>query len=152
MRDKLRILFLCTGNSCRSQMAEGWARHLKSDAVEVHSAGIERHGLNPNAVEVMAEAGVDISGQYSKTVAELPDLNYDYVVTVCGHAHENCPYFPGKAKVVHVGFDDPPQLAEVATSEEEALNHYRRVRDEVRAFVASIPESLAQTNTEGNAS
>jgi arsenate reductase (thioredoxin) len=152
MRDKLRMLFLCTGNSCRSQMAEGWARHLKPDTIEAFSAGIEKHGLNPNAVKVMAEAGVDISGQYSKTVAELPDLNFDYVVTVCGHANENCPYFPGKTRLVHVGFDDPPKLAESAASEEEALNHYRRVRDEIRAFVASIPESLAQTNTEGIAS
>lgn len=136
------MLFLCTGNSCRSQMAEGWARHLKSDIVEVHSAGIEKHGLNPFAVKVMAEAGVDISRQYSKTVAELPDLNFDYVVTVCGHANENCPYFPGKTQVVHVGFDDPPKLAEAALSEEEALNYYRRVRDDIRNFVAGLPVNL----------
>jgi len=140
MSDKIRVLFLCTGNSCRSQMAEGWTRHLKSDAIEAMSAGVEKHGLNPNAARVMGEAGVDISGQYSKTVSELPDLDFDYVVTVCGHAHENCPYFPGKAEVAHVGFDDPPKLAEGAASEEEALNHYRRIRDEIRTFVASIPE------------
>lgn len=149
MNSRLKLLFLCTGNSCRSQMAEGWARHLKGDAVEAQSAGIEKHGLNPNAVKVMAEAGVDISRQYSKTVAELPDLNFDYVITVCGHAHENCPYFPGKAKVVHVGFDDPPKLAAGAASEEEALVHYRRVRDEIRMFIASIPESLKQTDVKG---
>jgi len=123
-------------------MAEGWARHLKGDTVEAHSAGIEKHGLNPNAVKVMAESGVEISDQYSKTVAELPDFNFDFVVTVCGHANENCPYFPGKAKVVHVGFDDPPKLAQDAASEEEALNHYRRVRDEIRDFVVSLPEAL----------
>jgi arsenate reductase (thioredoxin) len=142
---KLRILFLCTGNSCRSQMAEGWARHLKSDAIEADSAGIETHGLNPNAVKVMAEAGVDISGHRSKNVADLSDVPFDYVVTVCGNARETCPMFPGKAKVVHVGFDDPPALAKTAKSEEEALGHYRRVRDEIRAFVDTLPEVLTAT-------
>ncbi len=117
---------------------------MKADAVEAQSAGIEKHGLNPSAVKVMAEAGVDISGQYSKTVAELPDLNFDYVITVCGHAHENCPYFPGKAKVVHVGFDDPPKLAAGEVSEEEVLNHYRRVRDEIQAYVKTLPAALTQ--------
>lgn len=142
MGDKLRILFLCTGNSCRSQMAEGWARYLKSDVLAPSSAGTGKHGLNPRAVAVMAEAGVDISGHYSKTAAELPDLEFDYVVTVCDRAHDTCPYFPGRAKVVHVGFDDPPKLAEDAASEEEALAHYRRVRDEIRAFVETLPEAL----------
>ncbi len=146
MTEKRRILFLCTGNSCRSQMAEGWARHLKSEVIEPSSAGIEKHGLNPRAVKVMAEAGVDISDQYSKTVDELPDLHFDFVVTVCGHANENCPYFPGKATVTHVGFDDPPKLAANATSEEEALDHYRRVRDEIRDFVATLPEALTTIN------
>ena len=107
----LKILFLCTGNSCRSQMAEGWARHLKGGQIEPYSAGIEAHGLNPDAVRVMAEAGVDISGQRSKLVGELSGVDFDYVVTVCDNAHESCPLFPGKAKVVHVGFDDPPRLA-----------------------------------------
>ena len=146
MTEKRRILFLCTGNSCRSQMAEGWARHLKSEVIEPSSAGIEKHGLNPRAVKVMAEAGVDISDQYSKTVDELPDLHFDFVVTVCGHANENCPYFTGKATVTHVGFDDPPKLAANATSEEEALDHYRRVRDEIRDFVATLPEALTTIN------
>ena len=113
---RTRVLFLCTGNSCRSQMAEGWARHLKADLIEPYSAGIETHGLNPNAVKVMAEAGVDISGQRSKHVSELKDVQFDYVVTVCNHASENCPLFPGKAKRVHVGFDDPPRLARGAGS------------------------------------
>jgi arsenate reductase len=139
---KLRILFLCTGNSCRSQMAEGWARHLKGEVIDAYSAGIETHGLNPNAVKVMAEAGVDISAYRSKNVADLKDVPFDYVVTVCGHANENCPMFPGKAKIVHVGFDDPPRLAKTARTEEEALGHYRRVRDEIRAFVDQLPEVL----------
>ena len=137
---KTRVLFLCTGNSCRSQMAEGWARHLKGNVIEAYSAGVEPHGMNPHAVRVMREAGVDISGQRSKHVNELTDVPLDVVVTVCGHAHESCPMFPGKTKVVHVGFDDPPQLAKGAATEEEALSHYRRVRDEIREFVAERME------------
>jgi arsenate reductase len=139
---KTRILFLCTGNSCRSQMAEGWARHLKGDAVEPFSAGIETHGLNPNAVAVMAEAGVDISGQRSKHVDELAGLPLDYVVTVCDHAQEHCPVFGGEAQVVHVAFPDPPALAKTAANEQEAMDCYRRVRDEIRAFIEGLPESL----------
>jgi arsenate reductase len=141
---KLKVLFLCTGNSCRSQMAEGWARRLKSDLIEAYSAGIEARGLDPRAVQVMAEAGADISGQRSKNVAELMDVPFDYVVTVCGRAHETCPVFPGKAKVVHAGFDDPPVLANSAKTKEEAMGHYRRVRDEIRRFVETLPESLAE--------
>jgi arsenate reductase len=142
MTTKLKILFLCTGNSCRSQMAEGWARQLRGDAIEPSSAGISAHGLNARAVKVMAEAGVDISRQRSKSVAEVMAVPFDYVVTVCDHAHESCPLFPGKAKIVHVGFDDPPRLAQDAGTEEEALKHYRRVRDEIRAFVAALPQRL----------
>jgi arsenate reductase len=142
MQRPLKVLFLCTGNSCRSQMAEGWARALKGDSIEAYSAGIETHGLNPNAVQVMAEAGVDISGQSSKNVADLMDVPFDYVVTVCGHAHETCPMFPGEATVVHVGFDDPPALAKQAGSDEDALDCYRRVRDEIRGYVESLPQSL----------
>jgi arsenate reductase (thioredoxin) len=139
----LKVLFLCTGNSCRSQMAEGWARHLKGDVIVPYSAGIAAHGLNSDAVRVMAEAGVDISGQGSKLADELRAMEFDYVVTVCGHAQENCPVFLGKARVVHVGFDDPPRLAANAKTEEERLAPYRRVRDEIRDFVMTIPESLA---------
>ena len=142
-RQPVRILFLCTGNSCRSQMAEGWSRALKSGVVEAYSAGIETHGLNPSAVRVMAEAGVDISSQRSKHVDEVRDVPFDYVITVCDHAHEHCPVFPGRARVVHVGFDDPPKLAAGAASEDEALVHYRRVRDEIREFVETLPESLS---------
>lgn len=140
---KLSILFLCTGNSCRSQMAEGWGRHLKGTRINFYSAGIETHGLNPNAVKVMAEAGVDISSQRSQHIDEFKDLPLDYVITVCGHADEHCPIFPGRTKVVHHGFDDPPKLAREAATEEEGLNHYRRVRDEIRTFVETLPESLA---------
>lgn len=139
---KLNVLFLCTGNSCRSQMAEGWGRHLKGDQINFHSAGIETHGLNPNAVKVMAEAGVDISGQRSQHIDEFKDTPLDYVITVCGHADENCPIFPGRTQVVHHGFDDPPKLAREAATEEEGLAHYRRVRDEIRAYVETLPESL----------
>ena len=139
---KQKILFLCTGNSCRSQMAEGWARHLRSDTIEPYSAGIETHGINPNAVVVMKEAGVDISNQRSKHVDDLADIAFDYVVTVCDHAHGHCPRFPGKAKIVHVGFDDPPRWAEGAQTVEEALYPYRRVRDELRDFVKTLPEAI----------
>ena len=140
----LRVLFLCTGNSCRSQMAEGFARHRKSQQVEAYSAGIETHGLNPNAVRVMAEAGIDISGQESTLVDDLLAIDFDYVVTVCDHAAESCPIFPGKARVVHHGFDDPPKLAASAQNEEQALGHYRRVRDEIGRYIDSLPDALTQ--------
>jgi arsenate reductase len=146
MPQKTKILFLCTGNSCRSQMAEGWARQLKGDSIEAYSAGIETHGLNPDAVRVMAEAGVDISRQRSKNVKEFQDIEFDYVVTVCGHANENCPIFRGKAKVVHVGFDDPPKLAADAKTEEQRLAPYRRVRDEIKSFVTGLPATLLSTD------
>ncbi len=145
---RLKVLFLCTGNSCRSQMAEGWARRLKSDVIEAYSAGIAPHGLDSRAVQVMSEAGVDISGHRSKSVGDLGDLQFDYVVTVCGHANETCPYFPAKTRVVHVGFDDPPRLAKDAASDEEALTHYRRVRDEIRRFVESLPGAFANFTEE----
>ena len=139
---KTKVLFLCTGNSCRSQMAEGWARALKGEAVAPYSAGIEKHGLNPRAVQVMGEAGVDISQQQSNTVDELGPVPFDVVVTVCGHADENCPAFTGAPRVVHVGFEDPPKLAQDARDEEEALDHFRRVRDEIKAFVEGLPDNL----------
>lgn len=142
MPRKLKILFLCTGNSCRSQMAEGWARALKGDVIEAFSAGIQTHGLNPHAAEVMSEAGVDISRHHSKLVDDVMDRDFDYVITVCGHAHETCPMFPGRAEVVHVGFDDPPKLAAKSQTEEQALGHYRRVRDEIRRFVERLPDNL----------
>jgi arsenate reductase len=137
--EKLRVLFLCTGNSCRSQMAEGWARHLRGDTIEAWSAGLEAHGLNPRAVRAMAEAGVDISGHQSRRLKDLPNIEFDYVVTVCANANESCPVFPGNARVVHVGFDDPPKLAARLEDEEEKLNCYRRVRDEIKNFIAGFP-------------
>jgi ACR3 family arsenite transporter len=139
---KLKVLFLCTGNSCRSQMAEGWACHLKGDAIEAYSAGVAPHGLDGRAVRVMAEAGIDISAQRPKHVLELAGVEFDYVVTVCARADESCPAFAGKARVVHVAFDDPPKLAAGAAGEEQALSHYRRVRDEIRSFIESLPEGL----------
>ena len=143
MNQNLKILFLCTGNSCRSQMAEGWARHLKSDVIDAYSAGIQTHGLNPHAVKVMAEVGVDISGHTSKNVNDLIDIPFDAVITVCGHANETCPAWLGKkTRIVHVGFDDPPKLAQTANTPEEALTHYRRVRDEIRAFIETLPQAL----------
>ena len=141
---KIKILFLCTGNSCRSQMAEGWTRRLKGALIEPYSAGIETHGLNARAVKVMAEAGLDISGHHSKQIDELSDVLFDYVVTVCDHANESCPVFPGRVKRIHVGFDDPPRLAGNAKTEEEALGHYRRVRDQIRCFVEKLPDVLEQ--------
>ena len=123
-------------------MAEGWAKHLKGNIIEPYSAGVAAHGLNPRAVRVMKEAGVDISGHTSDEVESMMDVSFDYVVTVCSHADEHCPIFPGKAKVIHIGFDDPPNLATSAESEDEALSHFRRVRDEIRAFIEALPESL----------
>ena len=138
-----KILFLCTGNSCRSQMAEGFARALKSAQFEAYSAGIETNGLNPNAVQVMAEVGIDISAQQSTHVDQLRHIDFDWVVTVCDHAAEQCPVFPGRARVVHRVFDDPPKLARDARNEEEALGAYRRVRDEIGAYIETLPEGLA---------
>lgn len=134
---KKNVLFLCTGNSCRSQMAEGWARHFHGDTVEAYSAGIEAHGMNPNAMQVMKEAGVDLSEQSSKLASALSDVSLDLVITVCGHADENCPAFLTESKLVHVGFDDPPKLAKDTASEDAALGCYRRVRDEIRDFVSN---------------
>lgn len=143
-KQKLKVLFLCTGNSCRSQMAEGWARALKGDVIEAYSAGIEAHGLNPCAVKVMAEAGVDITGQRSKKVDEMSDIPLDVIITVCGQADESCPAWLGeKARVNHVGFDDPPKLARTAATEDEALAHYRRVRDEIRDLIIHIELKIA---------
>lgn len=150
MTEKIKILFLCTGNSCRSQMAEGFTKSLKKDEIEAFSAGIETHGLNPNAVKVMEEAGVDISGHESKKLDELMDENFDYVITVCGHAHETCPFFPGNAKVIHKGFDDPPKLAEQFENKEDKLNCYRKVRDEIKEFIKTLPQGLNGIKTEIN--
>jgi arsenate reductase (thioredoxin) len=142
--EKLKVLFLCTGNSCRSQMAEGWTRHLKSDGIAAYSAGVEPHGMNPRAVKAMVEAGVDISGQTSKHIDALQGIEFDYVITLCDHANESCPLFSGKTRRLHMGFDDPPKLASNAANEEEAMAHYRRVRDEIKRFVEKLPEVLLE--------
>ena len=152
MTERIRVLFLCTGNSCRSQMAEGLCRHLRGDIIDAASAGIETHGLNPLAVKVMHEIGIDISGHYSKTVADLGNREFDYVITVCGHASETCPFFPAKTRIIHRGFDDPPKLTAHASDEEEALTHYRRVREEIREYIVSLPETLkAEPSAAGDA-
>ncbi|PLY03976.1 MAG: arsenate reductase [Desulfuromonas sp.] len=140
--ERPRLLFLCTGNSCRSQMAEGLCRHFCGDRIEAFSAGTEKHGLNPLAVAAMAEIGIDISGHQSKTLDDLAGVDLDYVVTVCASAHETCPVFPGRATVIHRGFDDPPKLAADAANREEALVHYRRVRDEIKDYILNLPRIL----------
>jgi arsenate reductase len=123
-------------------MAEGWATALKAGSIEAYSAGVEPHGMNARAIQVMREAGVDISGHRSKQLDELKDIAFDYVVTVCNHANETCPVFPGHVKRIHVGFDDPPRLAKDAKTEEEALHHYRRVRDQIKAWIQTLPQGL----------
>jgi len=129
---KTSILILCTGNSCRSQMAQGWLEHFDTEGIlNVYSAGIETHGVNPKAIQVLKESGVDISQHTSNHMDEYRDIDFDYVITVCDHARENCPYFPAKANRIHQNFSDP---AKATGSDEEILNEFRRVRDEIKAF------------------
>ena len=144
MLEKKKILFLCTGNSCRSQMAEAWTRSLKKELLVPYSAGIQPKDVDPRAVKAMKEKGIDISGQSSKDIEALGGTVFDFVVTLCDKAQESCPLFPGKTKVVHRGFDDPPRLAAGAGSEDDAMAHYRRVRDEIRDFVQKLPEALLE--------
>jgi arsenate reductase len=136
------VLFLCTGNSCRSQIAEAWAHHLKDQVIDASSAGTHPTGLDPLAIQVMAEVGIDLSTHQVKSLDVMQHLPFDYVVTVCSDAHETCPVFPGRARIVHRGFDDPPRLAAAADSPQEAISHYRRVRDEIKAFIEQLPEAL----------
>lgn len=146
MSKKTNVLFLCTGNSCRSQMAEGLTRYLHGDSIEAYSAGVETHGINPNAVKVMAEIGIDISNHKSQHIDDFKETKLDLVITVCGHAHETCPYFPADCEVKHVAFNDPPKmakkLAEEGGSEDEQLNCYREVRDEIKSFISTLPQLL----------
>ena len=139
---KLRILYLCTGNSCRSQMAEAFTLHLKGDQIEALSAGVAPKGIDPRAIKAMSETGIDMANQGSKSLNQVMHRQFDYVVTLCDNAQKTCPSFPGKTRVIHVGFDDPPKLAATAKDEEAAMLHYRRVRDEIKAFVEKLPESL----------
>ncbi|MFN2267638.1 MAG: arsenate reductase ArsC [Desulfonatronovibrio sp.] len=142
MSEKINILFLCTGNSCRSQMAEAWTRKIHGNKFNPYSAGVVKTKVDPRAIKVMAEEDLDISGHSSKLVEELPSVEFQYVITLCGHAKESCPFFPGSVKKIHMGFDDPPSLAQNAPSEEQALVHYRRVRDEIKKFISELPQFL----------
>lgn len=136
-------MFLCAGNSCRSQMAEGFCRKYWGDKYNVYSAGTKKHGMNDRAIRVMKESGVDISSHFSKTTEELPKVAFDYVITVCDSAKENCPYFPG-GKVIHVGFQDPPALTKDMSNEDEVLNVYRRVRNEIESAIKNLPKTLGE--------
>lgn len=138
---KKNILFLCTGNSCRSQIAEGWGRELKGELAHFYSAGTKKHGLNEYAIKVMKEVGVDISKHHSKTISELGEVQIDIVFTVCSDAHETCPYFP-QGKTIHAGFDDPPRLARGMEKEEDILNVYRRVRNEIKEMILGLETYL----------
>jgi arsenate reductase len=138
---KIKILFLCTGNACRSQIAEGWARHLKDDVIDAYSAGILPAGLSSRAAEVMAEAGVDISQQYSKHIDDLQGIDFDYVITLCDNAREFCPVFPGKTKMIHRGFEDPSFMS---GTEQQITAAFRKLRDGIRAFIETLPESLEE--------
>ena len=143
-KDRTKVLFLCTGNSCRSQIAEGWARHLKGDVIEPYSAGIHPIGVNSKAIKVMAEEGVDISMHKSQHIDEFSEIDFDYVITLCDNAREHCPVFSGKAKVIHKPFDDPYFAS---GSEEQILTTFRKVRDDIRTFVETMPESLEAENS-----
>ena len=136
-----KVLFLCTGNSCRSQMAEGWAKYLLKDKFLFFSAGTKKHGLNPQAVRVMEERDVDISHHLSKTLDELPTQAMDFIITLCGDAQETCPFFEN-GQIVHRGFDDPPRLTQGIEDEKEVLDVYRRVRDEIREFIVGLENHL----------
>ena len=137
---KLNILFLCTGNACRSQIAEGWANKLKGDCITAFSAGVSPAGkVNKRAVKIMAEAGVDISKQYSKHLDELSEIDFDYVITLCDNAGENCPLYPKRTKVIHRPFADPSFLI---GDEETIVNAFRKTRDEIRDFVLALPGNL----------
>lgn len=138
MKKKFTVMFLCTGNSCRSQMAEGLARHYRGEDFDAYSAGTAPQTLNPDAVIVMRELGIDISQHYSKDISQLGDISFDYLITVCGEANEACPVWPGRGEVIHRGFDDPPRLAKGAKTEEERLAPYRRVRDEIKEYILSL--------------
>jgi len=141
-QEKIKVLFLCTGNSCRSQIAEGWARHFKSDVIEAYSAGVAPGGINTRAINVMAEIGVDISRQTPKHVDNLLGIDFDYAVTLCDDAREHCPVFAGEAKLIHRAFKDPSFMT---GSEEEIMAAFRKLRDEIRAFVEKMPEGLGKT-------
>ena len=138
---KKNILFLCTGNSCRSQMAEGLAKASLGDRFNFYSAGTRKQGMNPHGITVMKEIHIDLKGHYSKTLEELQDVTMDLVFTVCADAFETCPVFHG-AKVIHVGFDDPSRLTSELADQAQILEVYRRVRDEIKAFVDELEQRI----------
>lgn len=144
IKERLKILFLCTGNSCRSQMAEAWTKKRKGNVIDACSAGTIPKGVDSRAVKAMAEVGIDISEYRSKSIADLMGVEFDYVITLCDDAQNSCPFFPAKTAIIHHGFDDPPRLAEGAKNEDEAMGHYRRVRDEIKAYIETLPESLKE--------
>ena len=133
-----KILVLCTGNSCRSQMAEGYLRKYAGDKAEVYSAGIETHGVNPKAIQIMKEDGIDISNHTSNNINEYRDINFDFVITVCDHAKEQCPFFPSNAKKFHYNFPDP---AKASGTEEEIMNHFREVREMIKEYSKKFVEA-----------
>lgn len=126
-----KILVLCTGNSCRSQLAEGYLRHFAKDKAEVYSAGVETHGVNPRAIATMQEDGIDISGHTSNNMDEYRDIDFDYVITVCDNAKERCPFFPSEAQKFHHNFPDP---AKATGSETEVMEQFRSVREQIKAY------------------
>ena len=133
-----RILVLCTGNSCRSQMAEGYLREFAGDKAEVYSAGIETHGVNPRAIQIMKEDGIDISKHTSNNINEYRDINFDFVITVCDHAKEQCPFFPSNAKKFHYNFPDP---AKATGAEEEIMNRFREARNMIKDYSKQFVKS-----------
>lgn len=137
--NKPKILVLCTGNSCRSQIAEGWLRHLAGDNAEIYSAGIETHGVNPRAIATMKEIGIDISGHTSNHIDEYRNLDFSYIITVCDHAKENCPYFPSKAIRFHHNFPDP---AKAIGTEAEITEEFRKVREMIRDYAENFLREL----------
>ncbi|WP_417590254.1 arsenate reductase ArsC [Owenweeksia hongkongensis] len=134
-----KVLVLCTGNSCRSQIMQGYLNHFSNNKIEAYSAGIETHGVNPKAIKVLAEDGIDISHHTSNHVDEYRDVNFDYLITVCDHAKENCPWFPSDAERFHQSFDDP---AKATGTDEEILNDFRRVRDEIKKYASTFVNNL----------
>jgi arsenate reductase (thioredoxin) len=134
---KIKILILCTGNSCRSQMAEGYLRHFAGNKAEVYSAGIEAHGVNPHAIATMNEDGIDISNHTSNNVSEYAGMEFDYVITVCDNARENCPYFPANVKMLHHNFPDP---AGATGSEEKIMHDFRNVREMIRKYAREFTD------------
>lgn len=133
-----KILVLCTGNSCRSQMAEGYLRHFAGDKAEVCSAGVETHGVNPGAVEVMAEDGIDISGHTSNNIEEYRDIEFDFVITVCDNAKERCPFFPSTARKFHHNFPDP---AKATGTKDEIQQQFRDVRRQIKDYSKAFIEN-----------